>query len=330
MMLDEIWRMALACGKLQCRGSICHYFRVTFVLASTISRPISRLQGYKTMSGTMRLFFLLIILMAPTVEVQAHTIITRMTDRQDVSLSQLAAVAVRSDLVLIGEVHDNKDHHDLQLDLIRALFAGNPQLAIGLEMIQTDHQQQLDEWTGGRMSEQAMQAVFVRNWSPVWHMYRGIFVFARDNHIPMVALNVPIEIVRKVSQQGFASLTREEKKGLPEGTSCDLRNPQIGMLRKSFQEVPNHLRDGRMFNNFCEAQTVRNSGMAINMMRYNGKVPDRKIVVLTGIWHAVKYAIPDQLERFGSRLSYTVILPETPLLNSNNSSSSEADYLVEL
>ena len=272
---------------------------------------------------------MLVISMLLTVEAGAHTIITRMSDRQNVTLAQLSAAAGSSDLILMGESHDDKYHHELQLDLIRSLAADRQPLAIGLEMMQADYQAQLDEWTSGRISEAVMQAVFERNWSD-WHMYREIFIFARDNRIPMVALNVPSHIVKKVSLHGFSSLTPEEQGSLPEGTSCDLKNPQVTVLRKAFQAVENHGHNGKMFSNFCEAQTVRNSGMAVNMARYAAKQPGRKMVVLTGIWHAVKYAIPDQLRRIRSKLSYTVILPETPYLNGSNSGASEADYLVEL
>ena len=278
------------------------------------------------MSAT--LFVLLILLLNPIVEAHAGPVITRLSDGQKVSMSQLASAAGGSDLVLIGELHTSQAHHDLQLAVIRLLFAGNPHLAIGLEMMQADSQQQLDEWTGGRTGEPAMKAVFEKNWSLDWQMYRDIFIFARDNRLPMVALNVPLAIVRKVSQSGFASLTPEEKKDLPEGTSCDLSNPQIALLRKSFQEVAGHLAAGRMFSNFCEAQTVRNSGMAINAAGYLRKHPDRRMAVLTGILHAVKYAMPEQLERLGSRLSCTVILPGTPELG-ENAGAGEADYLVE-
>jgi uncharacterized iron-regulated protein len=275
-----------------------------------------------------RIMLVAAIILALAVEAQAYRGITRMGDRQHISLAQLTAAAGSSDLILIGEAHDNKIHHDMQLDMIRS-FAGKLQLAIGLEMIQADNQQQLDDWTGGSLSELAMQAVFIRNWSEDWQLYRDIFIFARDNHIPMLALNVPIAIVKKVSQQGFASLTPEEKQDLPEGTSCDLSNPQILLLRKSFQEVGSHAGNGKLFSNFCEAQTVRNSGMAIHLARYLKSHPKRKIVVLTGILHAVKYAIPDQLERNGSKLSYTVILPETPAFNRDSTSVLEADYLIE-
>lgn len=278
-----------------------------------------------------RFVTMLAVLLSVTLaaEAYAHTIITRMSDRQNLSLAQLASVVGKSDLILVGESHDNKDHHELQLDLIRFLYSQKVPLAIGLEMFQANNQGKLDEWTQGRMSEESFKAVFTQNWSQDWQMYRDIFIFARNNRIPMVALNVPVEIVRKVSRQGYASLSAEEKRGLPEGTSCDLTNPQIAMLKKSFQGVGRHASDGKIFTYFCEAQTVRNSGMALNMASYLRKHPDTKVVTLTGIWHAVKQAIPTHLGGLG-KLSYTVIVPETPELNTGNATTSEVDYLVEL
>jgi uncharacterized iron-regulated protein len=241
----------------------------------------------------------------------------------------LAADAENSDLILIGEAHDDKKHHEMQLAIIRSLWAKKLPLAIGLEMMQADSQQQLDDWTEGRMTEQGFQAVFAGNWSD-WPMYRDIFIFARDNHIPMVALNVPKEIVKKVSHRGYASLTPEEKKDLPQGTSCDLNNPHTAFLKKSFKEVFKHVTNGKIFTYFCEAQTLRNSGMAMNIVRFVKKHPGRKIVALTGIWHAVKNAVPEQLERNGSKLACTVILPEIPELSTGNAAASEVDYMIGL
>jgi uncharacterized iron-regulated protein len=263
-------------------------------------------------------------------EAHAHTVITRVTDGREVSISELAAVAVKSDVTLVGESHDNKDHHDLQLDLIRSMHGSKAQLAIGLEMMQADSQRHLDDWVEGKVSEATFEQIFAKNWSEDWPIYRQIFLFARDNHIPMVALNVPIDIVKKVSHEGFASLSPEERKGLPEGTSCDLKNPQIALLRRSFKAVGRHGENGKVFTYFCEAQTVRNSGMAIAIKRYLQKNPQRKMVVITGIWHAVKYAIPTHLESLAGDLSYTVIIPETAEMNRGNTSAVEADYLIDL
>lgn len=277
------------------------------------------------MFGNMRSFCLTILLLALASVASAHTIITRMSDRQSVSMSELVAAAGKTDLVLMGEVHTNKEHHDLQLDLLRSLNHGKPRLAIGLEMVPSTKQHQLNQWSAGKLSEHAMRTLFEENWTD-WELYRDIFLFARENRIPMVALDVPVEIVRKVSQAGFQSLTPQERSYLPAGTSCDLRNPQIALLRKAFAQ---HFQE-KVFNYFCEAQTVRNSGMAINLARYLKEQPGHRVVVLTGVWHAVKYAIPDQLARSGSRLSFTVILPETPELNAESAGFAEADYLYDM
>jgi uncharacterized iron-regulated protein len=280
------------------------------------------------MSKSVRTTLILAICLSFAVEACAGAVITRMSDRQKVTLSQLTSDAEHSDLVLIGEAHDNKTHHDLQLSLIRALLTKKIPLAIGLEMIQSDSQQQLNFWTEGLMSEQDFKIVYDRNWSQDWALYRDIFIFARDNHIPMVALNIPKELVTKVSRNGFDSLTPEEKKDLPLGTTCDLNNPHTDLLKKSFQDVFKHVTNGRTFTYFCEAQTLRNSGMAMNVERFIKKHRGRKIVALAGIWHAVKNAIPEQLERKGSKLTNTVILPELPELNTKNIDASLVDYMI--
>jgi uncharacterized iron-regulated protein len=276
----------------------------------------------------VRLALMLAISLASAVNAYPGAVITRMSDRQSVTSAQLAAAAERSDLVLFGEAHDDRLHHEMQLSLIRTLWAKKIPLAIGLEMIQADSQKELDAWTEGTLSEHDFLAVYSRNWSLDWSLYRDIFWFARENHIPMVALNIPKETVSKVSRQGFASLTAEERKDLPEGTSCDLNNPHTAFLKSAFRNVFTHANNGQVFTYFCEAQTLRNSGMAMNIVRYAKKHPERKIVALAGIWHAVKNAIPEQLERNGSKLSNMVILPEMPELNSHNASPDVVDYMI--
>jgi uncharacterized iron-regulated protein len=280
------------------------------------------------MSKTMRNILLVALSLMLTVNAYAQTVITRVSDKQNVPLSQMISDAKRSDLVLIGEAHDDKAHHEMQLSLIRALCTPKSPFVIGLEMFQADSQQELDDWTAGKLSEKDFQKIYARNWSLDWALYRDIFLYARDNHIPMIALNISKELVAKVSRSGFASLTPEEKQYLPEGATCDLNNPHTAFLKSSFQEVFKHVTNGRVFTYFCEAQTLRNSGMAMNIARYVKKHPDRKILALAGVWHAVKNAIPEQLERSGSKVTNTVILPEIVELNAKNATPEVADYLI--
>jgi uncharacterized iron-regulated protein len=277
------------------------------------------------MLNTMHLILILVCCAALPANAFDGGVITRMSDRQAVSFSQMMADTEGSDIILVAETHDNKKHHEIQLDVIRSLWGKKTPLAIGLEMFQSDHQRQLDDWIEGRMTEQSFKAVFARNWSYDWSLYRDIFIFARDNHIPMIALNIPKDIVFKVARQGFASLTPEERKNLPSGVACDLNKPQTAFLRQTFQEVFKHEANGKVFSYFCEAQAVRNSGMAMIITNDQKSHPGRKLVVLTGTWHAVKHGIP---ERLASNSSYRVILPEIPELGALNTTSALVDYLI--
>ena len=280
------------------------------------------------MYKSMQLILLLVCCTIIPAYVFAGGVITRMSDRHTVSFSQMMADTEGSDVILIAEAHDNKIHHDFELEVIRSFRAKKIPLSIGLEMFQTDNQKQLDDWIAGRLTEESFKAVFARNWSYEWSLYRDIFIFARDNHIPMIALNIPKEIVFKVARQGFASLTPEERKNLPSGVTCDLNKPQTEFLKKTFEDVFKHEANGKVFTYFCEAQAVRNNGMAMNIVNDQTKHPGRKLVALAGTWHAIKHGIPDSLENIGS-LGYRVILPEIAELGAKNTTSAIADYLIE-
>ncbi|HIJ87130.1 MAG TPA: ChaN family lipoprotein [Desulfuromonadales bacterium] len=273
-------------------------------------------------------YLLLLCCIAVPVCAAAGGSIVRMSDRQVVSFAQMMADVQSSDVTMVAETHDNKKHHELQLEIIRSFQAQKVSVAIGLEMFQTDYQKQLDDWIEGRIPEQVFKDVYARNWSYDWFLYRELFLFARDNHIPMIALNVPKTIVFKVAKKGFESLTPEERRNLPLGVTCDINKPQTGFLKKTFEGVFGHEAKGQQFSYFCEAQAVRNSGMAMIIANNHKRYPDRKLVALAGTWHAVKHGIP---ERFPNsiNLSFRVLLPEIAELGVKNTTSDIADYLIE-
>ena len=253
--------------------------------------------------------------------------IMRVNDRQAVSFAQMMADAQSTEVTMVAETHDDRKHHELQLDIIRSFQAKKIPLAIGLEMFQTDYQKQLDEWIEGKIPEQHFKEVYARNWSYDWSFYRELFIFARDNRIPMVALNVPKGIVLKVARKGFGSLTPEERRNIPSGVTCDINKPQTEFLKKTFEGVFGHEAKGQLFTYFCEAQAVRNSGMAMVIADNRKRYPGRKLVAIAGTWHAVKHGIP---ERFpdSSNVSYRVLQPEISELGTRNITSDIADYLI--
>jgi len=280
------------------------------------------------MQNLIKLVLTLACFSAFTANAYAGEVITRMSDRQAISFSQMMADTERSGVILVAETHDNKKHHEMQHAVIRALWEKKMPLAIGVEMFQMDNQRQLDDWVEGRMTEENFEVVYARNWSYDWSLYRDIFIFARDNHIPMIALNIPKEIIFKVARQGFVSLSPEEREKIPSGVTGNLNRPQTDFLKNTFQSVFKREASGKIFASFCEAQAVRNSGMALTITDDRKKHPGRKLVVLAGTWHAVKHGIPDNFVSINSQ-DYTVILPDIPELGIKSITSAIADYLIE-
>ncbi|NTW98887.1 MAG: ChaN family lipoprotein [Geobacteraceae bacterium] len=228
-------------------------------------------------------------------------------------------------VIFVAEIHDDKKHHELQLDVIRSLRSKKIPLAIGLEMFQMDNQNFLDDWVAGRITEQDFTSIFARNWTYDWSLYRDIFIFARDNHIPMIALNIPKDIISKVVRQGFASLTPEELKSLPPGITSELNKPQTDLLRNTYQAIFKRAANEKKLANFFEAQAVRNSGMASIIAGELKSHPGRKVVTLAGTWHAVRHGVPEFLPNIGSK----VIVPEIPEFGVRNATLELADYLIE-
>jgi uncharacterized iron-regulated protein len=141
-------------------------------------------------------------------------------------------------LLLIGEEHTNMDIHRVQGRVIEALVAAGRRVFIGLEMFPYPWQHSLDEWSNGLLTEDGFLklAHWYDNWGYHWFYYRDIFLFARDKHIPMFALNAPREVVSAVRKKGFANLTPEEAAHIPK--DIDVSNPDhLTFFKATFADV---------------------------------------------------------------------------------------------
>ena len=144
----------------------------------------------------------------------------------------LASLAQRP-VVLLGEAHDNAEHHRWQLHMLAALHGRNPDMVLGFESFPRRVQPILDRWVNGELDAKAfLEAV---DWPTVWGydptLYLPLFHFARQNRVPMIALNVERELVSRVRREGWAAIPAEEKAGLsdPAAASTAYRESLAGI-----------------------------------------------------------------------------------------------------
>src|SRR5450759_3742414 len=148
----------------------------------------------------------------------------------------VVALAKRG-VVLLGESHDQPEHHRWQLYTITALFSHRPDMVLGFEMFPRRVQPVLDRWSRGELNE----AAFLRevDWPRIWgfdaELYLPLFHFARMHRLPMLALNVDRETNRRVAEQGLAVPSSErEDVGDPALASSSYRD----RLFESFKKHP--------------------------------------------------------------------------------------------
>ena len=251
--------------------------------------------------------------------------VLRVRDGKIITFAGMIDDVKKANFVFIGEVHDMEEHHEEELSIIRAFHESDTPLAVGLEMFRADSQSVLDSWVKGKLSQDRFLPAYYDNWREPWPLYRGIFQYAREHEIPLLGLNVPDAISKKVALEGFAALTKEERKQLPPGISCNVDPTYMEFIRKAYAGHGGH---DRSFVNFCEAQMVWDKSMAWHLVRYAKKNPGRPVVVLAGVGHAWKRGIPEQVE-MDSKFTYRVVLPLIPdQIDRDTVTTKDADYVL--
>lgn len=212
-------------------------------------------------------------------------------------------------IIYVGEQHDKYEHHVAQLEVIRGLYRKGRKLAIGMEMFQRPYQKALDDYIEGRIDEREFlkSSAYFKTWGLDYNYYKNILRFARDERIPVIALNIRREIVNKVARSGIDSLSAEESKELP--SEMDMTD---GEYRQRLKEVfeSHEGAEGRNFDNFYQSQVIWDEIMSQSVDEFLRKNPDHQVVVIAGGGHfAFSSGIPKRTFRRNG-LDYAVILNE--------------------
>jgi uncharacterized iron-regulated protein len=210
------------------------------------------------------------------------------------SATQLAARLRDTRLLLVGESHTTADFHRVELRVIRALHEAGRKMMIGLEMFPYPEQKSLDHWRDGLLTENGFVTLarWYDLWGYHWDYYRDIFLYARDSHIPMYAVNTPRSVVTAVRQKGLDQLPEADKQHMPPHIDTGGAD-HLEYLKAAFDE------DNSMHGNMPEsmlksmeaAQATWDACMAYNSINVlKSAAPDSVMVVLAGSGH-VAYGV---------------------------------------
>ena len=252
--------------------------------------------------------------------------VIRLRDGAQITFAHMLKELQDVDFVVVGEVHDQMASHRAQLRIIKGLWNSGQTLAVGLEMFWAESQPQLDHWLNGDMDDDDFIRLYYRDWGLPWPLYRPILSFLKERKIPMVGLNVRPALTEKVAAGGVESLTEQERRELPPGLSCDISGEYENYVRQVFRMHGGE--EKKSFRNFCETQVLWDKVMAWHLIRYKDRHPDRQIVVLAGLAHALKRGIPARLAELSKGATTCIIVPEAPTIPLDSITAGLADYFI--
>ncbi|MBF0508691.1 MAG: ChaN family lipoprotein [Deltaproteobacteria bacterium] len=226
-----------------------------------------------------------------------------------ISFDQMMARLATVQVVFIGEQHDDMAHHRVQLRIISALVDMGHQVSVGLEMFSRQKQPALDGYVDGKIAEGDFLAQVGWDGRAGWDFdsYKEILRYCRDHRLPILGLNAPDDVVKKVARQGLGGLSPEERSQLA-SSIAPVTARQKEFLTKWFGH--HQISSVKHTDRFVEAHLAWEETMAETIAQYvtSPAGRDRILVVLSGAGHVVyKFGIPDKVTSRGPVRQFVVI-----------------------
>jgi len=180
-------------------------------------------------------------------------------DGQVLTAQELLERLAKPARLIVGEQHDNRDHHQLELWLLQSLGEQRPQGSLLLEMITPDQQPRVDDVRHASTPPSNLPAAldWQEGWD--WALYGPIVRFALTQPYPLLAANLDNLDVRAVYAKPPALIgSRSNAAAVKDELLAEISDSHCGLLPTS--QMPAMLavqqqRDRRMAERLLAAPT---------------------------------------------------------------------------
>jgi len=128
-----------------------------------------------------------------------------MNSRSFIDEATLLARINQANVLLLGETHDNPQHHDIQQKLLKARIGSGARPALLMEQLDSENQAALDLALAGSNQDEALNTATGLIKFTDWKFYRPFLATAIDNKLPVIAANISSRQLQPVIWQGFAA-----------------------------------------------------------------------------------------------------------------------------
>jgi uncharacterized iron-regulated protein len=229
--------------------------------------------------------------------------------RRRAAEAELVARVQAADIVLLGETHDNPDHHRLQADLLRAFAGRHDSPAVVFEMLDHAKQPVVDATLRdhpGDVDALGQAVDWASSGWPDWGMYRPVFEAAIAVHARILAAGLERGAAMRIAHDGAAAFDP----GLARAFGLDepLPAPLEAAMRDEMSEAHCGLLPDAMLGSMVLVQRVRDALLA---GRLHEGGAGHGAVLVAGAGHVRRdRGVPAQLARVSGGTSVAIGLLE--------------------
>jgi uncharacterized iron-regulated protein len=224
--------------------------------------------------------------------------IVRVGSLDRLSPSGLVAALATAPFVLLGEKHDNPDHHARQAWIIDALAESGRRPAVVLEMITMDQAPALAAYLAQSQDPAGLGPAI--GWEkagwPSWSMYQPIAAAALVRRLTIAAGDLPQATIRNISRDGLARQPKEFRVRL--GLDQDYSAVAAASLRRELADSHCGMLPETALPRMSDVQRSRDAHMAIQLLEAGQSAG---AVLIAGAGHVRKdRAVPWHLSRLAA------------------------------
>lgn len=238
--------------------------------------------------------------------------IWRSSDQQFISSGQLFTEISAYDFVLLGEKHDNPDHHLLQRQMLQKLQQDDSLELISFEMLSSDQQGKVDDLTPSTATSDASLKEHLswdeEGWQ--WEYYGPMIRDALISGVPIAAGNI--------SNDEMTAVYR----GDPDESLTGILNElQLAQLNRDIDESHCGMLPSSQFPAMVRVQQARDQSMANSLIRFTSS---GRRALIAGNFHVRRdLGVPNYIPASAGRVVSLAFMEVDP------SSADPQDYLQQ-
>ena len=219
----------------------------------------------------------------------------RAADLARVAENELYDRMAASDVIYLGETHDNLHHHEIQLVVIAALVERGLKPAIGFEFFSREqtsrllqYQRSPDQFHGDDAVHSAERLLreqlgWGENRDDDWAHLFPILKFAREHKLPVFGADLNSGLRKQLARQGYEGLNGVEKLLV---AATDFEDDSYReYMYQSFTVAHCGWRNDSYLQKLYQTWLLRNEAMARSIVAMHAAAPDQPVVAILGGAH---------------------------------------------